>query len=175
MRKIGKAVTVLALMSFLCGLFGCGKAPEYTADDIKSVSMSCGHMDFSHSYSFYLRKEGSAWLLDAEFASDTESLRTEYAECTVAQADAKELLDIIESQQLIEKLRRYRKPKSKIQVMDETTYYTSILFANGESLGAATLASQELEACFYRLAEKYNPAVPEADDAEPAADKEESF
>ena len=166
MRTIGRAVAVMALLSALGCLFGCSKAPTYTAEDIRSVSVSCGHMDYSHSYSFYLRKSETGWLLDADYAVDTEQLRTEYEARPVTEEDAQELLTVVQEQDVIGKLRRYRKPKIKVQVADETTYYTSILFADGEQLAAATHISDDLVTCFYRLAEKYSPTAPETAAAE---------
>ena len=149
----------MALFSALCGLFGCSKAPEYTIEDIRSVSVSCGHMDYSHSYSFYLRKAETGWLLDADYAVDTEQPRTEYEACSVAEDDAKELLAVVQEQDVIGRLWHWKKPKIKVQVADETTYYTSVLFADGEQVAAPTHISDELVTGFYRLAEKYAPTV----------------
>ena len=75
----------------------------------------------------------------------------------------------------IEKLRRYKKPMCKVQVPDETTHYSSVLFADGAQMAAGTCVSGDLESCFYRLAEKYGPTVPETYDTESMSDKEESF
>lgn len=155
MNKIGRAVAVMALLAVIFGLFGCSKAPEYTIADIRSVSASCGHMDYSHSYSFYLRNTDDGWLLDADYATDTEQPHTVFEACSVTEEDAKELLSTVQEQGVIGKLRRYKKPKPKVQVADETTYYTSILFTDGEQLGAATHISGDLVNGFYRLSEKY--------------------
>lgn len=133
---------------------------EYTADDIRSVSAACGHMDFSHSYSFCLRRGENSWLLDAEFAPDTVQTRVEYEGCPVEEQDAQELLSIVREQKITEKLRRYKKPKLKVIVSDETAYYTAILLADGARLGAAIFIGAEAEACFYRLAEKYSGTAP---------------
>lgn len=149
----------MALLSILCGLLGCRKEPEYTVDDIQSISVSCGHMDYSHSYSFYLRKVKNSWILDAEFAVDTEQPRTEYEECPVLEKDVKKLLSVVQEQQVIDKLHHYKKPSIKVQVADETTYYTYILFASGEQLAAATHISDDLVTCFYHIAEKYSITV----------------
>lgn len=165
----------MALLAALGGLFGCSKAPVYTLEDIRSVSVSCGHMDYSHSYSFYLRKTDGGWLLDADYATDTEQPHTAFEECPVTEEDAKDLLSIVQEQDVIGKLRRYKKPKIKAQAVDETTYYTSVLFTDGEQLGAATHISDSLVNGFYRLAEKYAGAVSETDYAESLAEKEESF
>lgn len=166
MRKMGKAVVSVALLSALGGLFGCQKTPEYSVNDIRSVSVSCGHMDYSHSYSFYLRKSENNWLLDAEYAADAEQPRIEYEERTVAEKDANELLSVVQEQDVIGKLQRYKKPRLNVQVADETSYYTAILLADGEQLGAATNVSDDLVTGFYRLAGKYAGDPPETDDSE---------
>lgn len=154
MRKIGRAVTLTALLSVFGCLFGCGKAPEYPIEDILAVSVSCGHMDYSLSYSFYLRKAENGWLLDADYAADTEQPRRVFEECSVADEDAKELLTVVRKQDVTAKLRRYKKPRIKVQVADETAYYTSVLFTDGTQLGAAAHVSDGLVTAFYRLAEK---------------------
>ena len=156
----------MALLAALGGLFGCGKAPEYTIEDIRSVSVSCGHMDYSHSYAFYLRKADGDWLLDADYATDTEQPHTAFEECPVTEEDAQELSITVQEQDVIGRLRRYKKPKIKAQVADETTYYTSVLFADGTQLGAAAHISDGLVNSFYRLAEKYAGTVSETDNAE---------
>ena len=131
-KKFGKVVMMMALLPLLASLPGCNKPPEHTVEDIRSVSVSCGHMDYSHSYSFYLRKTENGWLLDAEFATDTEHPRVGYEECPVTEGDVKKLLTIVQEQNLTEQLRRYKKPIIKVQVLDETTYYSSISFTDGE-------------------------------------------
>lgn len=154
----------MTLISAFCGLFGCGKAPVYTIEDIRSVSVSCGHMDYSHSYSFYLRKTESGWLLDADYATDTVQQRTAFETCAVADEEAKELLAVVQATDVIGKLRRYKKPKLKVQAADETTYYTSILFADGEQLSAATHTGDDLMNAFIRLAGKHALAAEESDE-----------
>lgn len=164
MITVKKALFAAAVLPLLCSLSGCSKPNTYTEDDIRSVSISCSHMDYSHSFAFYLRKEGDLWLLDADFAVDTENPRTVYEACPIAAEDAKELLNIVTEQEVPEKLRRYKKPKMKVQVLDETVCYTSILFNDGETLGAPKLLSEDLQACFYRLAEKYSGTKTETEE-----------
>lgn len=154
MRSIGRAVAVMALLTALCSLFGCKKVPQYTAEDIRSVSVSCGHMDYSHSYSFYLRETESGWLLDADFAMDTEQPHVEFEARPVAEENVKELLSVVQEQEVIAKLQRWKKPRWNVRASDETSYYTSIMFADGEMLGAATHVSDALVSCFYTIAAK---------------------
>lgn len=153
--KIAGAFFAALLLPYCCSLLGSEKQAGYTVEDIRSVSISCGHMNYAHSYSFFLRKEESGWLLDADFAADSESPHTEYAECPVTERDAQSVLDIVEQQKLVQALRRYKKPIVKVTVSDETMYYTLLGLANGESIGAPKRVSEELETEFYRLADQY--------------------
>lgn len=154
-REIAMALSAVAILSCICGMFGCEKTPKYTVDDIHSISISCAHMDYSHCYAFYVRNSENGWIFDADFATDTESLHTIFENCSVTDEDVKELLAIVRDGELVKKLSRSKKRKTKIHVSDETTYYTSIMFSDGEKIGASVFASQDLEDCFYRLAEKY--------------------
>lgn len=161
MKKMGRVLLAAVILSYFCSLTGCGKPTEYTVDDIRSVSVSCGHMNYSYSYSFYLRKSENEWLLDAEYATDAENPRVEYEKCPVAENDVKELLDIVRDQDLIKKLYRSKKTKLKVHISDETMYYTSVLFSDGEIMGASAYISQDLETCFRSLAEKYADKISE--------------
>lgn len=166
MSKPGRAVTVMSLLLALAGLFGCSKAPAYSAEDIQSVSVSCGHMDYSHSYAFYLRRANGGWLLDADYATNTGQPHLAFEECLVTAEDAQALLAIVQEQEVPAKLQRWKKPRLKVQAADETTYYTAVLLANGEQLGAAAHISDDLVNGFYRLAGKYAGTVPGANNAE---------
>lgn len=161
MRKVAKLLSMTAILSVVCCIFGCGRLPEYTVDDIRSVSISCGHMDYSYSYSFYIRKAENEWLFDADFALNTEEPRVEFENCSVDNEDVKELLDIVRDREVIKNLRHYKKPKIKLQISDETTYYTSVLFSDGEQAGAPILINQDIETYFYRLGEKYTDMMSE--------------
>ena len=68
---------------------------------------------------------------------------------------------IVQEQDIIDGLRRWKKPRIKVQVADETSYYTSLLFADGTQLGAAVHISDDLATGFYRLAGKYATTLSE--------------
>ena len=68
---------------------------------------------------------------------------------------------IVQEQDIIDGLRRWKKPRIKVQVADETSYYTSLLFADGTQLGAAAHISDDLATGFYRLAGKYATTLSE--------------
>lgn len=146
----------MSVLSFLTGMLGCGKAANYSENDIFSVSSTCGHMDFSFSYSFYAVKNDGNWLFSASCAVDTDNPRIEFEDFPINSEDAQKLLRIIKTQNDLEKLRSYTKPIFKAQVLDETTYYSSIFFSDGENVSAPKRLSDETIEYFYQLAKKYN-------------------
>lgn len=154
-KLLTKAVTLVALFSLFFGLVGCGEKTEYSGE-IVSVSTSCGHMDFSCSYSFYVVKKGERWLLSADCATDSESERIQLEDCPILEEDAKKLLSVLEASGEVSSLKGYREPKLKIFVSDETTYSSAVGFSNGETLFAKTKMSDEIVDYFYRLSKKYN-------------------
>ena len=143
----------MALLSALCGLFGCSKAPEYTPEDIRSVSVSCGHMDYSHSYSFYLRKTENGWLFDARCFVDDHHKEVAFENRDVSNEDMKTLFEILERNDSIAYAENYKKPKKlPFEVMDETTYSFCLTFSDGSQYTTCDW-QKELEEFFYRLAE----------------------
>lgn len=157
----------MSILSAIVGIFGCNKAPEHTADDIRSFSISCNHMDFSFSYFFDIKKSEDGWLFSAECFTDGKSQHTESENCPVTNEEVEELLNIIHEKDVIDSLRRYKEPKVKFHVLDETTYHSTIGFADGKSIGAATVVSgNEIESYFYRLAEKYADTKAESSETE---------
>ncbi|MGN1457522.1 MAG: hypothetical protein ACI4XP_06165 [Acutalibacteraceae bacterium] len=157
----------MAILSAIAGIFGCNKEPEYTVGDIQSFSISCNHMDFSFAYSFYIKKSEGGWLFSTECFTDGKSQHTEFENCPVTNEEVEELLTIIREKDVIDSLRRYKEPKLKFHALDETTYYSSVSFADGKSIGAATVVSgNEIESYFYRLAEKYADTKAESNETE---------
>ncbi|MDD6489508.1 MAG: hypothetical protein PUG48_06825 [Clostridia bacterium] len=147
----------MAILSTIAGIFGCNKAQKYTADDIQEFSISCNHMDFSFAYSFDIKKSEDGWLFSAECFTDGKSQHTEFENCPVTNEEVEELLAIIREKDIIDGIKNYKKPVVEFQVLDETTYYSSIRFSDGESISAGTIISgNETESYFYSLAEKYS-------------------
>ena len=145
----------MAALSLFCGLFGCKKKTEYAAEDIVSVSTSCGHMDYSHAYSFYIVKKGEQWLFSADCSENTESDRIQLEDCLVTNKEAKKLISLVEAQNEAQILKSYKEPRLRAFVLDETQYYSMICFSNGETLTAKRKMSDETVEFFYRLSKKY--------------------
>lgn len=148
----------MTALSLLTGLLGCKKAPKYSDNDIVSVSATCGHMDYSYAYSFYIVKSDENWLFSASCAFDTENPRIEFEDCPISSKDADKLLQIIEAQNDIEALISYKKPLMTVHVSDETTYYSVISFSDKETVSAPKKLSDKAIEYFYQLANKYKNA-----------------
>lgn len=156
MNKIIRAVLVLALLSFISGLFGCkGKTPRHSAKDIRGVSVSCGHMNRSFGYSFWVRTDSKSVLFDADCFTQNKEIPTVLEAVEISESEFDELMKIIEEKQLIKYAENYKKPpKSPFMVLDDTTYAFNLTFTDGENI-LTNDRQEELENFFCALAEKY--------------------
>lgn len=143
-------------MSKLAEWFGCCQKNRQTVKNIKSLSITCGSMNYSYTYSFSLFKSENNWVISAKCFADRESSEIEFENCRVTKREADELLNIISEKNLIWTIKHYKKPKFKYYAIDESTYYTSISFVDGKSIGAEIYAGKNLENFFYYLANKYS-------------------
>lgn len=148
----------MSVLSLICGLFGCQKASKpakHELSEIKSVSISCGHMDRSYGYSFQIYKEENGWLLNAECFTHNYETETVLEKCELSGEDAKALLEILERNESIAYAENYSKPKKRsVRIADETTYGFCLTFSDGNFYATYDRQS-DLEEFFYRLAEKY--------------------
>ena len=113
------------------------------------------------SYSFYFAKVDDEWQFSAScFVENEDEDRLELENQPITEEEAQELLRIVREQDLIESIRKYRKPywRKFIQVLDETTYSTMLRFADGTEYHAEKSVGPEIEAFCYRLADKYKEA-----------------
>lgn len=152
----------MAILSILVGLFGCkespNKTPKYKSGDINSISISCGHIDQYYCYSFVLSKSEGKWIFSAECYLNNEvgaSSGLKIQSCTVTTSDVDKLLEIIDKQNVISSMEKYKVSKVKLFVRDETVYHTAMSFANGDNLQVDTLICKDIESYFYNLADKY--------------------
>ena len=154
-----KAVITLSLISLLCGLFGCGKAPRsarHTVSDITSVSVSCGHMNRNYAYSFRLHRQEGVWLLDAECHIHDKADEAAFESREVGETDARKLLELIDKNGLITYAEGFKKPKdSPIQATDEAIYGFCLGFSDSSRFMTSDRI-EELEEAFYRLTEQIN-------------------
>ncbi|MDD6203697.1 MAG: hypothetical protein PUC05_01685 [Firmicutes bacterium] len=147
----------MGLFAVLSGLFGCSKAKpaRHTVSEISVVSVYCGHMDHSCSYCFSVRREQDRWLLDADCFTHGHNTETELEKCEVGNEDIDALFEIIQSSNLIAHAENYKKPrKSRIVVLDETTFGFSLTFTDGSQYMTDD-CQPELRKYFYAIAERY--------------------
>lgn len=153
-NKICKAMTVLAIAIAFTSLFGCKNKPEYTTDDIESLSISCGQMDLSKSYSFGIYLKDDNWIFYADcFATDGDVQIK--LETPIKNEEAQNLLAEAEKSGFIASLQEYKKPIFKTKVADEPIYSSAVTLSDGNTISAPILAGGNVENGFYTLAEKY--------------------
>lgn len=152
----------MAVFSLICGLAGCHKAPKpakHELSEISSVSISCGHMDRSYGYSFYVHRVENGWVLEAECFTNQHESETVLENCELSGEDAQALLEILEQNERIAYAENYRKPKKlSAQTADEPAYSFCLTFSDGNQY--VTCDRQDgLEEFCYRIAEKYKEEV----------------
>lgn len=161
-RKIRKAVCFIGMVSLLCGLFGCRRAPkppQHTLSELTGISLSCGHMDLSCSYTFFAHKAQDGWLLDADCFTHDYTAKTVLEGCMLTDEDATALLEILQQRDKIAYAENYKaNNKHPFSVADETTYRFCLTFAD-EKQYATDDRQADLEEYFYRLAQKYAQAI----------------
>ncbi len=145
----------MSFKSKISSLLGKGSAETETAENIILFSISCGHMNYDSCYSFSLKKRENKWLFSASCHIDGFSDRIEFENKDASAETAGKLLDIVNEQGIIEKIRAYREPVLKFHAMDETTYYTAIVFSDNSEISAMTAAGETVEKFFYSLAKEY--------------------
>lgn len=145
----------MVLLSLLCGLFGCQGAPKaakHSLSEISAVSISCGHTDLRLCYSFWLRREEEAWLLNAEFF--TRESKTVLENRRLVGEDAEAVLEILKKNNSIAYVENYRKPKAVFTpTADEDTYVFCLTFSDTRQYTAFG-RQRDLEEFFYALAEE---------------------
>ncbi len=154
MNKIFKVASILAILSMLASFFGCISKPKYTAKDIEVLSISCGHMDLSKSYSFSISLKDGKWIFYGDCVAVDGKTKIKI-QAPIESEDAEKLLNEAEKSGFITCVQKYKKPLFKPEVADETVYSSLITFYDGNTVSAPILGSREIENSFYSLAEKY--------------------
>lgn len=149
----------MGLLAVFAGLFGCGKSPkpaQHSLSEISAVSLSCGHMDRSYGYFFWVHREQDKWLLDAVCFTHDHEDETVFENREVRSNDMDALFEILEQSDSIAYAEKYKKPKNlHFEVLDETTYGFCLTFSDGSRYVTCD-RQKELEEYFYRLAEQSN-------------------
>lgn len=152
MKIFRKAAITLAIISILSVFSGCRNEPIRTVSDIESLSISCGDMDTRQSYTFQITRKSGNWVIVADY-TDTNTEALVQLEAAIDSKKADELLSLVKSSGLIDKLTKYKKPTKDTFVSDEAIYSTAIVFSDGQILSAPLFAGNEIENTFRSLAE----------------------
>lgn len=149
------------LLAVLACLSGRERVPDgrchHAVSGLTMISMSCGHMDHSYSYSFMLTRHAGKWLFDAECFTHEHETETVFSGREVKNENMDRLYGILERNNTIAYAETYRKKKKFLfEVLDATMYGFCLAFADGKqyTVDSAGTAESELEDFFYRLAEQ---------------------
>ncbi len=151
------AVTTLLVIGSVA--VGCTANPLKNKSDIVGLSLYQGHMVYSQSYSFFLRKEDSKVLFDADvrIEKDGEDFKAVLLErCEVDPKYFDELITFMESNKVYDYVDAFRKKPQIFEAMDKTTNTTTVYFADGSDKSADSGAyKEELREFFTDLALLY--------------------
>lgn len=145
----------MGLIAVTADWFGCRKKPKparHTIEQISGVSLFCVHMDRSCGYSFWIRRENTRWLFDAECFTHDHEDETVFENREASAGDIAALLEILNRSGSIAYAENYKKPRnSPFQVLDETIYGFCLTFSD-QSRYMTGGRQKELEEYFYRIA-----------------------
>lgn len=137
----------------LFGLFsGCGgqKRPAHSPQELTAVSIACGEMDRTYSYSFTARRDGERWLFDADCFVHDFADEVTLRDVELAAEDVRSMLELFETGGYIASVEQHRTSRSG--AADGSVYSVCLTFSDG-SRTVAALRLEDLEQLFYRLAE----------------------
>lgn len=134
---------------------GKKKVKHHELSEVQNVYVGCGCMDYSYHYSFSVYYKDEKWLLDADCFIRDHMDPIEISGCEISSEDKDKLFNILEQNDLISYVEKYKKPGQFFQALDETTYGISIFFTDGSAFHAEPLgeARSRLEDYFYNLAD----------------------
>ena len=131
---LSKLIMLITFAASLFSLFGCQKPTAKSLDELSRLSYSARRTDNDRSFSFSLRKSGSEWLLSAELDGGAVEGR---------KIDADEILAVVKSEKLIDKVLAYRAPDDGFEALDADEYTLS--FTLGGETHHAPIRSDKLE------------------------------
>lgn len=151
----------MSLLSCSC-LWGCKPKPATTVhaiSDITAVAISCGEMDQSQSYSFWLHREDDLWLLDASCFTQQKEVETALTDCQITSEEIHAVFEILErNDSIVLSENQAKKATQGSRKTDGSVYRFVLTFSDGTQSTSAS-RQVELETFFYALAEKYADIV----------------
>ena len=139
---LSKLIMLITFAASLFSLFGCQKPTAKRLDELSKLSYSARCTDNNRSFSFSLRKSDSEWLLSAELDGGAVEDR---------KIDADEILAVVKSEKLLDKVLDYRAPDDGLEALDADE--CTLSFTLGAEIHHAPIRTDKLEEKF-RLAAK---------------------
>lgn len=167
-KLLYRAMVTILTLSMLSGLIGCALIDKYTSDKIDDIvsfsATSQSSMSRRPTYAFALRKEDGEWFFSATCHVDNpQSHYTSFNSFPIPVEDAEGLLKIIDEEQELKRLRKYREPLLTrlfaSSLLDGGWDYTRVAFTDLEPLERETLPCDKVRDYLRDLAEKHCQAA----------------
>ncbi len=151
-----KAGTVLALLSFLISLLGCGRGANYSADDIVLINTAYYGTESIPVYSFGLYKQESSWFFSADCRVGEQSEHyTSFSSFPIPKEDAEEFLAVIREEKEIDRLVRTQNPLRFLPVSDASSQSVGMTFSDGNKIEKNTSLCDRALDFLYKLANRH--------------------
>lgn len=167
-KLLYRAMVTILTLSMLSGLIGCALIDKYTSSEVHQIvsfsATSQSSMSIIPTYAFALRKEDGEWFFSADCHVDSpQSHYTSFNSFPIPAEDVKGLLKIIDEEQELKRLRKYREPLLTrlfgSLISDGGWDYTRVAFTDLEPLERETLPCDKVRDYLRDLAEKHCQAA----------------
>lgn len=167
-KLLYRAMVTILTLSMLSGLIGCALIDKYTSSEVHQIvsfsATSQSSMSIIPTYAFALRKEDGEWFFSADCHVDSpQSHYTSFNSFPIPAEDVKGLLKIIDEEQELKRLRKYREPLLTrlfgSLISDGGWDYTRVTFTDLEPLERETLPCDKVRDYLRDLAEKHCQAA----------------
>ena len=167
-KLLYRAMVTILTLSMLSGLIGCALIDKYTSSEVHQIvsfsATSQSSMSIIPTYAFALRKEDGEWFFSADCHVDSpQSHYTSFNSFPIPAEDVKGLLKIIDEEQELKRLRKYREPLLTrlfgSLISDGGWDYTRVAFTDLEPLERETLPCDKVRDHLRDLAEKHCQAA----------------
>ena len=167
-KLLYKVVMIVSIFSLLAGLLGCGGSGQGTSSEVQQIvsfsATSQSSMSITPTYAFALRKKDGEWFFSADcYVDSPQSHYTSFNSFPIPAEDVKGLLKIIDEEQELKRLRKYREPLLTrlfgSLISDGGWDYTRVAFTDLEPLERETLPCDKVRDYLRDLAEKHCQAA----------------
>ena len=167
-KLLYKVVMIVSIFSLLAGLLGCGGSGQGTSSEVQQIvsfsATSQSSMSITPTYAFALRKKDGEWFFSADcYVDSPQSHYTSFNSFPIPAEDVKGLLKIIDEEQELKRLRKYREPLLTrlfgSSLLDGGWDYTRVAFTDLEPLERETLPCDKVRDYLRDLAEKHCQAA----------------